>query len=133
MIGEIPISDACHYMDAHGTETGIGHDQALQGLDGGVHRFPAISLVGKGLDDKDQTAARELAWGKGPPMASTEIKVDILDGKAQSNTQWSPQRYLGISPSMRLTWHSSTPTQMLSKISRTLVHTGGGMGKHSCL
>ncbi len=35
MIGEIPISDACHYMDAHDTETGTNsifvmtHDKIL--------------------------------------------------------------------------------------------------------
>jgi hypothetical protein len=30
--------------------SGVGHDQALQGLDGGVHSVPAISLVGKGVE-----------------------------------------------------------------------------------
>jgi hypothetical protein len=64
-----------------GTTSGIGHDQALQGLDGGVHRVPAISLIGKGVDGEDQTAAGELAWGKEPPMASTEVEVNIPDGK----------------------------------------------------
>ena len=39
-----------------GATSGIGHDQALQGLDGGVHRVPAISLVGEGVDGEDQTA-----------------------------------------------------------------------------
>ncbi len=43
------------------TTSGVGHDQALQGLDGGVHRVSAISLVGKGVDGEDQTAAGELA------------------------------------------------------------------------
>jgi hypothetical protein len=38
---------------------GIGHNQALQDLDGGVHRIPAISLLGNGVDGKDQTAAGE--------------------------------------------------------------------------
>ncbi len=40
-----------------GATSGVGHDQALQGLDGGVHRVPAISLVCKGVDGEDQTAA----------------------------------------------------------------------------
>jgi hypothetical protein len=56
-----------------GTTSVIGHDQALQGLDGGVHRVSAISLAGKGVDDEDQTAAGELAWGKKPPTASTVV------------------------------------------------------------
>ncbi len=69
------------YTEMTCTTSGVGHNQALQGLDGGVHRVPAISLVGKGVDSEDQTAAGELAWGKGPPTASTEMEVDILDGK----------------------------------------------------
>jgi hypothetical protein len=67
--------------DMSGATSGIGHNQALQGLDGGVHRVPAISLVGKGVDGEEQTAAGEFAWGKGPPTAPTEMEVDILDGK----------------------------------------------------
>jgi hypothetical protein len=63
-----------------GTTSGIGYNQALQGLDGGVHRVPANSLVGKGVDCEDQTTAGELASGKGPPMASTEMEGNILDG-----------------------------------------------------
>jgi hypothetical protein len=51
-----------------GITCGIGHNQALQGLDGGVHRVPAISLVGNGVDGEDQTSEGELAGGKGPPM-----------------------------------------------------------------
>jgi hypothetical protein len=68
-------------MEMTGATSGIGHDQALQGLDGGVHRVPAISLVSKGVDSEDQTAAGELVWGKGPPTVSTEMEVDIPDGK----------------------------------------------------
>ncbi len=64
-----------------GATYGVGYAQALQGLDGGVHRLPAISLVGKGVDGEDQTMAGELALGKGPPTASTEMEVDTLDGK----------------------------------------------------
>ncbi len=64
-----------------GTTSGVGHNQALQGLDGGVHKVPAISLVGKGVGSEDQTASGELAWSKGPPTPSTEMEVNILDGK----------------------------------------------------
>ncbi len=64
-----------------GATSGIGHNQALQGLDGGVHRVSTISLVGNGVDGKDQTAVGELSGGKGPPVASTEIEVNMLDGK----------------------------------------------------
>ncbi len=62
-----------------GTTSGVGYNQALQGLDGGLHRVPAISLVGKGMDREDQTMAGESALGKGPPTASTEMEVDTLD------------------------------------------------------
>jgi hypothetical protein len=58
-----------------GTTSVVGHDQALQGPDGGVHRVYAISLVGKGLDGEDQTAAGELAWCNGPPTVTTEMEV----------------------------------------------------------
>jgi hypothetical protein len=56
-----------------GTTSGVGCNQALQGLDGGVHKVPAIFLVGYGVDGKDQTAAGELSGGKRPPRASTEM------------------------------------------------------------
>jgi hypothetical protein len=52
-------------MGMTGTTSCIGHNQALQGHDGGVHRVPAISLVGKGVDGKEQTAVGELSSGKG--------------------------------------------------------------------
>jgi hypothetical protein len=68
-------------MEMTGTTSGVGHDQVLPGLNGGVHRVPAISLVGNGVDGEDQTAAGESAGGKGPPTASTEKEVDMLDGK----------------------------------------------------
>ena len=42
-----------------GTTSGGGHKQALQGLNGGVHSVPTISLVGKGVDGEGQTAAGE--------------------------------------------------------------------------
>ncbi len=130
-------------MEMTGATSGVGHNQALQGLDGSVHRVSAISLVGKGVDGEDQTAAGELAWGKEPPSASTEMEVNILDEKRslEISSAWKgpiqslmvTQRILGISPSKRPTWHSLTLTWMLSKVSRTLVHAAGGMGKHSCL
>jgi hypothetical protein len=44
-----------------GATSSVGHNQALQGLDGVVHRVFTISLVGKGVDGEDQTAAGELA------------------------------------------------------------------------
>jgi hypothetical protein len=37
-------------MGMTGATSGVGHNQALQGLDGGVHRVPAISLVGNGVE-----------------------------------------------------------------------------------
>jgi hypothetical protein len=63
-----------------GATSDVGHDQALQGLNGGVHRVPAISLMGNGVDGKDQTAAGELSGGKRPPTASTEMEVNVPDG-----------------------------------------------------
>ncbi len=78
-----------------GANSGIGCNQALHSPDGGVHRVPAISLVGKGVDGEDQTMAGELAWEKGPPKGSTEMKLIFQMrreaqkypqcGKAQSN------------------------------------------------
>jgi hypothetical protein len=61
--------------------SGVGHNQPLQGLDGVVHRVPAISLVGNCVDGKDQTAGGELSGGKGPPTVSTEMEVDMPDEK----------------------------------------------------
>ncbi len=77
-------------IEMTGTTSGVGHNQALQGLDGGVHRVPAISLVGNGADGEDQTAAGESASGKRPPTASTEMEVDTLDGNKGPET--SPAR-----------------------------------------
>jgi hypothetical protein len=54
-------------MKMTGATSGIGHDQALQGLDGDVHRVSAIFLVGKGVDSEEQTAAGELAWARNLP------------------------------------------------------------------
>jgi hypothetical protein len=88
-------------MERTGTTSGIGHDQALQGLDGGVHSVPAISLLDKGVDGEDQTAAGELAWGKGPPTASTEMEVNIPDGKRSpeiSPVQNGPIQSLMVTP-----------------------------------
>ncbi len=106
------------YMEMTGATSGVGHDQALQGLDGGVYRVPAISLAGKGVKGEDQTAAGELAWGKGPPMVSTEMEVDIPDGKRspEISPAWKgPIQSLMVTPRiswhipiMRPTWHSLT-------------------------
>jgi hypothetical protein len=93
-------------MEMTGATSGVGHNQALQGLDGGVHSVPAISLVFKGVDGEDQTAAGELAWGKGPLMVSTEMEVDILDGKR--SPEISPVPKGPIQSSMvtpRVSWH----------------------------
>jgi hypothetical protein len=68
-------------MGMTGATSGVGHNQALQGLNGGVHRVPAISLVGSGVDGKNQTATGELSGGKGPPTVSTEMEVNMPDGK----------------------------------------------------
>jgi hypothetical protein len=46
-----------------GATSGVGHNQALQGLDGGVHWVPAVSLVGKGVNGEDQTAAGGVSLG----------------------------------------------------------------------
>jgi hypothetical protein len=93
-------------MEMTGTTSSIGHNQALQGLDGGVHRAPAISLVGNGVDSEDQTAAGELAGGKGPPTASTEMEVDMPDGEKSpeiSPAQKGPIQSLMVTP--RISWH----------------------------
>jgi hypothetical protein len=64
-----------------GATTGASHGQVLQSLNGrGVHRVPASCPVGNGAEGEDQTAAGEPAGGKGPPMASTEMEVNTLDG-----------------------------------------------------
>jgi hypothetical protein len=92
--------------DMTGATSVIGHDQALQGLDGGVHRVSAISLVGKCVDGEDQTVAGELAWGKEPPTVSTEIEVNIPDEKR--SLEISPARKGPIQSSMvtpRISWH----------------------------
>ncbi len=89
-----------------GATSGIGHDKALQGLDGGVHRVPDIFLVGKGVDGEDQTAAGELAWGKGPPTAFTEMEVNSLDKKRSPDVSlaWKgPIQSLMVTP--RISWH----------------------------
>ncbi len=93
-------------MEMTGTTSGVGHDQALQGLDGGVHRVSAISLVGKGVDGEDQTATGELAWGKEPPTASTEMEVNIPDEKRslEISPVWKgPIQSLMVTP--RISWH----------------------------
>ncbi len=89
-----------------GAISGVGHNQALQGLDGGVHRVSAISLVGKGVDGEDQTAAGELAWGKEPPTVSTEMEVNILDEERSleiTPAQKGPIQSLMVTP--WISWH----------------------------
>jgi hypothetical protein len=89
-----------------GATYGVGHNQALQGLDGGVHRVSTISLVGKGVDGEEQTARGELAWCKKPPAASTEMEVDIPDEKKSpeiSPVQKGPIQSSMVTP--RISWH----------------------------
>jgi hypothetical protein len=74
-------SDGQTDMEMTGTTSGIGHDQVLTGLNGGVHRLPDISLVSNGVEGEDQTATGESVGGKGPPTASTEMEVEMSDGK----------------------------------------------------
>ncbi len=42
--------------------------------------------MGNGADSEDQTAAGESAGGKGPPMPSTEMEDDRLDGNKGPET-----------------------------------------------
>jgi hypothetical protein len=89
-----------------GATSSIGHNQALQGLDGGVHMVFAISQVDKGVNGEDQISTGKLAWGKGPPTASTEIEVNILDGKRSpeiSLAQKIPNQSTMVTP--RISWH----------------------------
>jgi hypothetical protein len=93
-------------MEMTSATSGLGHNQALRGLNGGVHRVPAISLVGNGVDGEDQTAAGELAGGKGPPTASTEMEADISNGKRSpdiSQARKGPIQSLLVPP--RISWH----------------------------
>jgi hypothetical protein len=88
-------------IEMTGPTSGVGHDQVLQGLEGGVHRVPAISLVGNGVDGEDQTAAGESAGGKGPPLAYTEMEVDMLDrnkGLKISPAWKGPIQYSMVTP-----------------------------------
>jgi hypothetical protein len=84
-----------------GTTSGVGHNQVLQGLNGGVHRVPAISLVGNGADGEDQTAAGESAGDKGPPTASTEMEFDKSDGNKglETSPAWKgPIQFSMVTP-----------------------------------
>ncbi len=116
-----------------GATSGVGHDQALQGLDGGVHKVPAISLVGKGVNGEDQTAAGELAWGKGPPTASTEMEVDIPDGKRSpeiSPARKGPIQSLMVTP--RISWHIPINEAHLAFINSDLDAIKGIKNTHPC-
>ncbi len=85
-------------IEMTGATSGVGHNQVLQGLDGGVHRVPVISLVGNGANGKDQTVVGESAGGKGPLTVSTEMEVDTLDGNKGPET--SPAQKGPIQSSM---------------------------------
>ncbi len=73
-------------IEMTGATSGAGHDQVLQGLDGGVHRVSAITPVGNGADGEGQTVAGELTGGKGPLTASTEMEVNTPDGNKGPET-----------------------------------------------
>jgi hypothetical protein len=95
-----------HNMTTLQESGGQADTEMTQGLDGGVHRVSTISLVGKGVDGEDQTATGELAWGKEPPTASTEMEVKIPDGKRSpgiSPAQKGPIQSLMVTP--RISWH----------------------------
>jgi hypothetical protein len=92
-------------MEMTGTASGVGHDQALQGLNGGVHRVPAISLVGNGVYGEDQTVAGELAGGKGPPTASLEMEVNIPDGKSPAIPPAWKGPIQSLMATLRISWH----------------------------
>jgi hypothetical protein len=114
---------------------GTSHNQVLLSLSGGVHRVPTTSLVAIGVDGKDQTVAGEPAGGKGPLAASTEMKVDTsYENKCleTSLAQKRPPQSSMVTPrisqnfqSKRLIWGTSTPSWMLSKVSRRPVHAVG--------
>jgi hypothetical protein len=58
------------------------------------------------VDSEDQTVAGELAWGKEPPTASTEMEVDIPDEKKSleiSPVRKGPIQSLMVTP--RISWH----------------------------
>jgi hypothetical protein len=120
-------------MEMTSATAGVGHNQALQGLDGGIHRVPAISLVGKGVDGEDQTAAGELAWGKRPPTTSTEVEVDILDGKRSpeiSPVRKGPIQSLMVTP--RISWHIPTNEAHLAFINSNSDAMKGIKNTHPC-
>ena len=123
-----------------GITSGVGHNQVLQGLNGGVHKVPA---VGNGADNEDQTMAGESADGKGPPTASTEMEVDTSDenkGQETSPAQKRPPQSSMVTPmiSRHIAINEAHLTHInsdsnLSKVLRTPVHAAGVMGKHLCL
>jgi hypothetical protein len=108
-------------IEMTGATSGVGHNQVLQGLNGGVHRAPAISLVGNGVDSEDRTAAGESAGGKGPPTASTEIDINILDkkkGLETSPARKGPIQSLMVAP--RISQHIPINEAHLAYISSNL-------------
>jgi len=50
MIGEIPISDACHYMDAHDTETDQPGRFPITSAGGHKNTMVAVELDGNYID-----------------------------------------------------------------------------------
>ncbi len=104
----------------------------MQGLDGGVHRVPAIPLVGNGVDSEDQTATRESAGGKGHTK-STEMEIDTLDGNKGpeiSPAMVNPRRHISINEA-----HLAYINLKLDAIkgNKNTRPRSGGNGEHSCI
>jgi hypothetical protein len=89
-------------MEMTGVISGVGHNQALQGFDGGVHRVPAISLVGKGVDEEDQIVAGELAWAWDIPQHPQRWKSIFWmrrEASPEMSTAWKgPIQSLMVTP-----------------------------------
>jgi hypothetical protein len=120
-------------MEMNGATSGVGPNQALLGLDGGVHKVPAISLVGNGVDSEGQTAAGESAGGKGPPRLSTEMEVDMPDGKKGSEISSAlkgPIQSSMVTP--RISWHIPINEAHLAFINSDLDAIKGIKNTHPC-
>jgi hypothetical protein len=120
-------------MEMTGAISGIGHNQALLGLGEGVHWVPDISLVGNSVDGEDQTAAGESAGDKAPPMASTEMEVDMPDGKKgpEISPAWKgPIQSLMVTP--RISWHIPINEAHLAFINSNSDAIKGIKNTHPC-
>ncbi len=116
-----------------GATSGVGHNQVLQGLDGGVQRVPAISLVGNGVDSEDRTAAGESAGGKGPLTAFIEMDINMMDGSKGPDT--SPAQKGPIQSSMvtpRISQHIPINEAYLVYINSNLDAIKGNKNTRPC-